>query len=31
LGHFIALAFTGLPVREVVKWAERRGWLGELS
>lgn len=27
----IALAFTVLPVLELVKWAERRGWLGELS
>ncbi|MBM4338134.1 MAG: cation-translocating P-type ATPase [Deltaproteobacteria bacterium] len=27
----IALAFTVSPVLEVVKWMERRGWLGELT
>ena len=26
----VAAAFTVSPVLELVKWAERRGWLGEL-
>ena len=26
-----AAAFTVLPVLEIVKWAERRGWFGKLA